>query len=87
MIPIKLKNVPKRKELIIKPSEVELSYWIAMQDVDKINVSDFLIYCDYNEVYMTDNAILNVFIDESKTPSIVQKVKYHPSTVEFIKLN
>ena len=87
MIPIKLKNVPKRKELIIKPSEVELSYWIAMQDVDKINVSDFLIYCDYNEVYMTDNAILNVFIDESKTPSIVQKVKYHPSTVEFIILN
>ena len=87
MIPIKLKNVPKRKELIIKPSEVELSYWVAMQDVDKINASDFLIYCDYNEVYMTDNAILNVFIDESKTPSIVQKVKYHPSTVEFIKLN
>ncbi len=87
MIPIKLINVPKRKKLIIKPSEVELSYWVAMQDVDKINASDFLIYCDYNEVDMTDNAILNVFIDESKTPSIVQKVKYHPSTVEFIKLN
>jgi len=86
-IPIKLKNVPKGKELRIKPAEVELSYWVAMQDVDKINASDFVIYCDYNEVDMTDNAILNVFIDESKTPSIVQKVKYHPSTVEFIKLN
>ena len=67
--------------------EVELSYWVAMQDVDKINASDFVIYCDYNEVDMTENAILNVFMDESKTPSIVQKVKYHPSTVEFIKLN
>ena len=87
LIPIKLKNVPKGKELRIKPAEVELSYWVAMQDVDKINASDFVIYCDYNEVDMTDNAILNVFIDESKTPSIVQKVKYHPSTVEFIKLN
>ena len=87
LIPIKLRNVPKGKELIIKPAEVELSYWIAMQDVDKINVSDFVIYCDYNEVDMTENDILNVFIDESKTPSIVQKVKYHPSTVEFIKLN
>ncbi len=86
-ISIKLKNVPKNKELRIKPSEVELSYWVAMQDVDKINVSDFVIYCDYKEVAMTDNAILNVFMDESKTPSIVQKVKYHPSTVEFIKLN
>lgn len=86
-IPIKLRNVPKGKELIIKPAEVELSYWIALQDVDKINVTDFVIYCDYNEVAMTENAILNVFMDEDKTPSIVQKVKYHPSTVEFIKLN
>ena len=87
LIPIKLENVPKGKELIIKPSEVELTYWVAMQDVDKINSSDFVIYCDYNEVDMTENPILNVFIDESKTPSVVQKVKYHPSTVEFIKLN
>ena len=87
LIPIKLENVPKGKELRIKPSEVELSYWVAMQDVDKINSSDFVIYCDYNEVDMTENPILNVFIDESKTPSVVQKVKYHPSTVEFIKLN
>ena len=87
LIPIKLENVPKGKELRIKPAEVELSYWVAMHDVDKINSSDFVIYCDYNEVDMTENAILNVFIDESKTPSVVQKVKYHPSTVEFIKLN
>ena len=87
LIPIKLENVPKGKELRIKPSEVELTYWVAMQDVDKINSSDFVIYCDYNEVDMTENPILNVFIDESKTPSVVQKVKYHPSTVEFIKLN
>ena len=86
-IPIKLNNVPKGKELRIKPSEVDLSYWVAMKDVDKINASDFVIFCDYNEVAMTENAILNVFMDESKTPSIVQKVKYHPTTVEFIKLN
>ena len=87
LISIKIKNVPKGKKLIIKPAEVELTYWVAMQDVDKINASDFFIYCDYNEVDMTQNDILNVFIDQSKTPSIVQKVKYHPSTVEFIKLN
>ena len=42
-IPIELKNVPKGKELRIKPAEVELSYWVAMQDVDKINISDFKI--------------------------------------------
>ena len=72
---------------LIVVAVIAMTYWVAMQDVDKINASDFFIYCDYNEVDMTQNDILNVFIDQSKTPSIVQKVKYHPSTVEFIKLN
>ena len=87
VIPIRLKNVPKGKELRVKPAEVELSYWVAMQDVDKVKASDFDVYCDYNEVAMTQSAVLNVFLDENKKPSIVQKVKYHPSTIEFIKLN
>ena len=87
VIPIKLKNVPKGKELRIKPSQVDLSYWVAMKDVDKVKASDFEIYCDYNEVAMTQSAVLNVFLDEDKNPSIVQRVKYHPSTIEFIKMN
>jgi len=87
VIPIKLKNVPKGKELRIKPSQVDLSYWVAMKDVDKVKASDFEIYCDYNEVAMTQSAVLNVFLDKDKTPSIVQRVKYHPSTIEFIKMN
>ena len=41
LISIKIRNVPKGKKLIIKPAEVELSYWVAMQDVDKINASIF----------------------------------------------
>ena len=84
---IQLKNVPKDKELRIKPAKVELSYWVAMKDVDKVKASDFEIYCDYNEVAMTQSSVLNLFLDESKNPSIVQRVKYHPSTVEFVKLN
>jgi hypothetical protein len=86
VIPIKLKNVPRGKELRIKPAQVELSYWVAMQDVDKVKSTDFEVYCDYNEVAMTESAILNVFLNDAKTPSIVQRVKYHPSTIEFIKL-
>ena len=87
VIPIKLRNVPKGKELRIKPAQVELSYWVAMNDVEKVKATDFVVYCDYNEVAMTESAILNVFLDDDKTPSIVQRVKYHPSTIEFIKLN
>jgi len=87
VIPIKSRNVPRGKELRIKPAQVELSYWVAMQDVKKVKASDFEAYCDYNEVAMTESAVLNVFLDDDKTPSIVQRVKYHPSTIEFIKMN
>lgn len=86
-IPIRLINVPKGKELIVKPSEVDLSYWIAMKDVDKVKASDFVIYCDYDEIAMTERKILNIFLDENKKPSIVQRVKFHPATVEFVKKN
>lgn len=86
-VPIRLRNVPKGKELVIIPPEVELSYWIAMKDVAKVKATDFVIYCDYDEISMTQRKILNVFLDEDQKPSIVQRVKFHPSTVEFVKKN
>ena len=36
---------------------------------------------------MTERKILNIFLDENKKPSIVQRVKFHPATVEFVKKN
>ena len=85
-IPIKSRNVPKGKELRIKPAQVELSYWVAMQDVNKIKATDFEVYCDYNEVSMTESGVLNVFVDDDKTPSIVRRVKHHPTTIELINI-
>jgi 5,10-methenyltetrahydromethanopterin hydrogenase len=84
VIPIQLRNFPNGSSLSLKPSEVELSFWIAMQDVDKVSDSDFYIYCDYNEVLKTKSSVLNVFIDDAKYPSIVKRVKYSPTTIEFV---
>ena len=86
-VPIDFKNVPIGKKLKIKPDMVKLSFWVALQDIDKVNSSDFKIYCDYNESEMTESNVLNVFLDTKKIPSIVQRVKFHPSTIEFIKMN
>ena len=86
-IPIDFKNVPIGKKLKIKPDIVKLSFWVALQDIDKVNSSDFKLYCDYNESEMTESTVLNVFLDTKKIPSIVQRVKFHPSTIEFIKMN
>ena len=84
VIPISHKNFPKRSKFSLKPSEVELSFWVAMQDVDKVSDSDFYIYCDYNEVLKTNSTVLNVFLDKEKYPSIVKRVKYSPTTIEFV---
>jgi len=84
VIPIQLKNLPEGMSPYMKPSEVELSFWIAMQDVDKVSDADFYIFCDYNEVLKTNSSVLNVFIDRAKYPTIVKRVKYSPTTIEFI---
>ena len=84
VIPIRMKNSPKGATLSLKPSEVELSFWVAMQDVNKVSDADFYIYCDYNEVLKSESTLLNVFIDEYKYPSIVKRVKYSPTTIEFV---
>ena len=84
IIPIKLKNFPEGMSPYMKPSEVELSFWVAMQDVDKISDTDFYVFCDYNEVLKTNSSVLNVFIDHDKYPTIVKRVKYSPTTIEFI---
>ena len=84
LIPIRLKNFPQGSVLSLKPDEVELSFWVAMQDVDKVSDTDFYIYCDYSEVHKTNSSVLNVFIDKDKYPSIVKRVKYSPTTIEFV---
>jgi len=85
IIPIKLKNVPAGEVLIIKPNKVELSYWVAMQDVDKVKASDFEVYCDYKEVAMTKSSVLNVFLDSENNPSVVRRVRFYPSTIEYVR--
>jgi len=84
-VPIKIKNLPRGKRLKLMDKTVQLSYWVVMQDRDKVKASDFSVYCDYNEVKMTDKAFLNVFVE--KEPSIVKSVRLTPETVEFIRIN
>lgn len=86
-IPINLKNVPKGKKLKIKPPNVDLTCWVALKDMEKVSSSNFNIYCDYIESDMTNSEILNVFLNRDNIPNIVQRVKFHPSTIEFIKIN
>lgn len=86
VIPIKLKNLPKGIDPYIIPSEVVLSFWVAMRDVDKVSEADFYVYCDYNEFVKSNSSVLNVFLDDDKYPSIVKRVKYSPTTVEFVDI-
>ena len=84
-VPIKIKNLPRGKRLKLMDKTVQLSYWVVMQDRDKVKASDFSVYCDYNEVMITNKAFLNVFVE--KEPSIVKSVRLTPETVEFIRIN
>lgn len=83
-ISILVKNKPASEDYYLKPDKVELSYWVAMDDVSKVSESDFVIYCDYDELKMTDKPVLNVFLDEDKLPSIVKRVQYYPDLTTYL---
>lgn len=83
-IDIRVINLPPKEDYYLKPDKVELSYWVAMSDVGKLSEKDFVVYCDYQELRMTDKSLLNVFVDEDAIPSIAKRVQFYPSLTEFI---
>lgn len=83
-ISIRVKNRPASEDYYLKPDKVELSYWVAMDDVSKVSESDFVIYCDYEELKMTDKPVLNIFLEEDNLPSIVKRVQYYPDLTTYL---
>ncbi|MAJ98320.1 MAG: hypothetical protein CMD07_03485 [Flavobacteriales bacterium] len=85
-LPIKVLNKPKNTELILNPNNVKLSYWIALDDFEKVNESDFLIYCDYSEFEISNSDKINIFFDEETKSTLISNVKFYPSNVEYINI-
>ncbi len=81
ILPLYVFNEPDTIEVKTFPSEVEVSYLLAIKDYNKIANSDFKAFVDYNDI-TNDKNTLRVKLDEY--PDQVDINNISPKRVEFI---
>ncbi len=80
-LPLYVYNQPDTIQVKTFPSEVEISYLLAIKDYNKIAGSDFKAYVDYSDI-KSDKNTLRVKLDEY--PDQVEINNISPEKVEFI---
>jgi YbbR domain-containing protein len=80
-LPLYVYNQPDTIQVKTFPSEVEISYLLAIKDYNKIAGSDFKAYIDYTDIKSEKNT-LRVKLDEY--PDQVEVNNISPEKVEFI---
>ncbi|MFD0861888.1 hypothetical protein ACFQ1M_06690 [Sungkyunkwania multivorans] len=73
VVPISLKNVPEGKEVKLFPAEVTVRYNVAFQDLEAVNVSQFVIECDFASLNENQNLVATIVSspEKARMPRIV----------------
>ncbi|MFT4072832.1 MAG: hypothetical protein QM654_13035 [Dysgonamonadaceae bacterium] len=81
-VPVKCLNQPFGMNVIFFPSNVTISFAVALSNFKNISPQDFSINLDYNELQETTNGIIRLRLTDS--PSYIQNIAIQPASVEFI---
>lgn len=80
-IPVNVINVPKGMNLKYFPREINVSYYVSLNDFKSVKSNDFKIVCDYKNI--TENQ--SVLIPElTRYPSTIKNIKINQQRIEFI---
>jgi hypothetical protein len=80
-IPIDVLNLPDTLTMKIFPSQVTVSYLVALSDYDRVNAQQFRAMVDYDNI-PAGNGRLNVEIE--KHPGFIKSVRFSPVFVDYI---
>ncbi|MFP4366027.1 MAG: hypothetical protein ACLFQA_02925 [Bacteroidales bacterium] len=80
-IPIETVNLPDSLAIKIFPSEITVSYMVALSDYERVSVQQFRAAVDYNDT-ATGNGRLVVQI--LKQPEFIRGMRFYPRTVDYI---
>ena len=83
-IPIKLKNIPKGKEIKIFPKEVKVVYRVGLDIYNEINIRDFKVVADYNKVAEESSFLILELVD---MPKSIHDVRLQDKQVQFVILH
>lgn len=80
-LPVKLKNSPKNKIINIFPKNIDLIYYVDIENFKRIKASDFEISCDFKNINSNQSTLE---VDISKKSALVKSNSLSQHTVEFI---
>lgn len=83
-VPVTLKNVPSASRVNYFPKEVELTYYVDLENYKTIDIEDFKVECDYNALSIENQNFLIPEIVEQ--PKSVKSVRLKQNRIEIIVL-
>ena len=79
-VPVEIINVPKGAKIKYFPKEINVWYYVSLNNFNSVTVKDFKVVCDYNKA-----AKVSTLIPELVTiPSQVKNAKINQQLIEFI---
>lgn len=80
-VPVDLTNIPKNMSVNYFPKTINVIYYTSLSNFNKINNSDFIVECDFNNLKEENTYLEPKLI---KYPKNVKNIKLNPKHIEFI---
>jgi len=79
-VPVEIINIPEGLKIKYFPKEINVSYYVSLNNFNSVTVKDFKVVCDYNKVGKTST----LFPELVSIPSQVKNAKINQQLIEFI---
>lgn len=80
-IPVQIINIPENINLKYFPKEVNVSYYISLNNFKSISTKDFRVICDYSKVINNQSLLVPELMD---FPRLAKNIKINQQRIEFI---
>jgi len=80
-IPVEVINSPPNIEVSLYPSEVTITFKVALEKYQQIGQLDFLIVCDYKDLENNSDFFIPKVIEQ---PDYIQNLRLSPRTIDYI---
>lgn len=80
-IPVQVINTPKNSVVNYFPKEVNVSYFVSLNNFERITKQDFQVICDFKKLHNDQNFLTPELI---KVPELVKHSKISKQRIEFI---
>lgn len=82
-VPVTIINTPMNTEINFFPKSVSLSYYVDLENYNNIEVSDFSVECNYNDIEGSQGFLVPKIV---KRPKSIKRISIKQKRIDFIKL-